>query len=176
VRGARELAPRELALLREALLWRDRVARERDRAPFRVAGDQPLLDLVRKRPRNLTELGQLVGINPSLVRSEGEALLERLRSVERLPDSALSPYPPRRANGRGRPTPEVEELTERLKVARNRRAQALGMDRGTLMANGVIAEIAWVHPTTATTLAAVAGVKKWQMEAVGKDLLAVLVR
>jgi ribonuclease D len=176
VRGARELAPRELALLREALLWRDRVARERDRAPFRVAGDQPLLDLVRRRPRNLSELGQLVGINPSLVRSEGEALLERLRSVEQLPDSALSPYPQRRANGRGRPPPEVEELSERLKEARNRRAHALGMDRGTLMANGVIAEIAWVHPTTVTALASVAGVKSWQVEAVGKDLLAVLVR
>jgi ribonuclease D len=176
VRGARELAQRELALLREALLWRDGVAREKDRAPFRVAGDQPLLELVRRRPRNLSELGQLVGINPSLVRSEGEALLERLRRVEELPDSALPPYPQRRANGRGRPPPEVEALGERLKEARNRRAQALGMDRGTLMANGVITEIAWVHPKTAAALGAVPGVKQWQMEAVGKDLLAVLVR
>jgi ribonuclease D len=176
VRGSRDLSPRELAMLREALLWRDTVAKERDRAPFRVAGDQPLLDLVRRRPRTLSELGQLVGINPSLVRSEGEALLERLRSVEQLPDSALRPYPPRRVNGRGRPSPEVEELTERLKDARNRRAQALGLDRGTLMANGVIAEIALVRPTTAAALGAVAGVKKWQVEAVGKDLLAVLAR
>jgi ribonuclease D len=176
VRGSRDLAPRELALLREALIWRDTVARERDRAPFRVAGDQPLLDLVKKRPRTLGELSQVVGINPSLMRTEGEALLERLKVVEQLPESALAPYPPRKANGRGRPSPEVEELTERLKEARNRRAQALGMDRGTLMANGVIAEIAWVRPKTLQALAGVPGVKKWQLEAVGKDLLSVLAR
>ena len=141
-----------------------------------MAGDQPLLDVAKRRPRNLGELAQLAGINPSLIRSEGEALLERLRNVERLPDSALAPYPPRRANGRGRPPPDVEALAERLKETRNRRAQGLGMDRGTLMANGVITEIAWVHPRTIAALSTVPGVKKWQVEAVGKDLLAVLAR
>jgi ribonuclease D len=174
VRGSRDLAPRELEALREALVWRDRVARERDRAPFRVAGDQPLLDVVRRRPRSVGELAQLGGINPGLARSEGESLLEGLERVERMPLSALTPYPARRPNGRGRPTPEVEALAERLKEARNRRAQALGIDRGTLMANSVILEIAWVRPATPAALADVSGVKRWQMEAVGPDLLAVL--
>jgi ribonuclease D len=174
VRGSRDLGPRELAALREALVWRDRVARERDRAPFRVAGDQPLLDVVRRRPRSVGELAQLGGINPGLARAEGESLLEGLERVEQLPTSALTPYPPRRPNGRGRPTPDVEALAERLKEARNRRAEALGIDRGTLMANSVIVEIAWVRPTTAAALATVAGVKKWQMDAVGAELLAVL--
>ena len=174
VRGSRELAPRELAALREALVWRDRVARERDRAPFRVAGDQPLLDVVRRRPRSVGELAQLGGINPGLARSEGEALLQGLDRVERLPLSELTPYPARRPNGRGRPTPDVEALAERLKEARNRRAEALGIDRGTLMANSVILEIAWIRPSTSAALAGVPGVKKWQMEAVGRELLTVL--
>jgi ribonuclease D len=174
VRGSRDLGPRELEALREALVWRDRVAKARDRAPFRVAGDQPLLDVVRRRPRSVGELAQLGGINPGLARSEGEALLQGLERVERLPVSQLTPYPPRRPNGRGRPTPEVEALAERLKDARNRRAVALGIDRGTLMANSVILEIAWLRPATGDALAAVPGVKRWQMDAVGRELLAVL--
>jgi ribonuclease D len=176
VRGSRELGPRELAALREALVWRDRVARERDRAPFRVAGDQPLLDVVRRRPRSVGELAQLGGINPGLARAEGESLLQGLERVEQLPASELIPYPARRPNGRGRPTPEVESLAERLKDARNRKAEALGIDRGTLMANSVILEIAWVRPNGRAALAAVTGVKQWQLDAVGGELLAVLGR
>ena len=42
VKGARDLGPREVTALREPLAWRDRIARDRDRAPFRVAGDQAL--------------------------------------------------------------------------------------------------------------------------------------
>jgi hypothetical protein len=44
------------------------------------------------------------------------------------------------------------------------------------MANSVILEIAWVRPNNRTALAAVPGVKGWQMEAVGNELLAALGR
>jgi ribonuclease D len=139
-----------------------------------VAGDQPLLAVVRTRPRSVGELAQVGGINPNLARSEGEALLERLEEVEQLPLTDLVPYPQRRPNGRGRPPPEVEERAERLKAVRNKRAQALGIDRGTLMANSVIVEIAWMRPETPEALAAVPGVKNWQVSAAGEELLAAL--
>lgn len=172
VRGARDLAPRELAALREALTWRDRVARERDRAPFRVAGDQPLVEVARSRPRSVGELAKVGGISPNLAHSEGQALLEGLDRAERIPATALVPFPQRRTNGRGRPPPEVEEMAERLKVVRNRRAEELGIDRGTVMANAVITEIAWERPRTLEALSAIQGVKRWQVAAVGEELLA----
>jgi ribonuclease D len=174
VRGSRDLALRELAGLREALAWRDSVARERDRAPFRVAGDAQLLEVARQRPRSVDELARVAGMNASVARSEGAALLERLDRVDRLPEGELEPFPQRRANGRGRPPPEVEALAERLKDVRNRRASALGIDRGTLMANAVITEIAWVHPRSLGELGEVAGIKGWQIGTSGEDLLAVL--
>ena len=46
VKGARDLSPREVTALREALEWRDALARRRDKAPFRVVGDQPLVEAV----------------------------------------------------------------------------------------------------------------------------------
>jgi len=44
IKGARDLSRRELALLRELVPWRDGVARELDRATFRVMGNEVLLD------------------------------------------------------------------------------------------------------------------------------------
>ena len=176
VRGARELGPRQLAALREALAWRDQLARERDRAPFRVAGDPSLVEAARSRPRSVEELARVPGINPGLARTEGPRLLERFDRVEALPLTELPPYPRRQPNGRGRPPPEVEELAERLKEVRNRRAVALEIDRGTLMANSVLTEIAWERPRTPAALRAVPGVKGWQAEVVGPELLEVLKR
>jgi ribonuclease D len=176
VKGARDLTPTELAVLREALGWRDQVARARDQAPFRIAGDGPLLEVARKRPRSLTELAAIDGLNPRLAKSEGSALLERLDRVDTLPAADHPRYPRKQSDGRGRPTPEMEELSERLKDVRNKRAEKVGIDRGMLMANSVIGEIAWTHPKTLQALLAVPGVKRWQVEVVGEDLLEVLSR
>src|SRR5512141_824438 len=45
IKGARDLTRRELALLRELVPWRDSVAKEVDRATFRVMGSEVLLDM-----------------------------------------------------------------------------------------------------------------------------------
>jgi ribonuclease D len=59
IKGARDLTRRELALLRELVPWRDSVAREVDRATFRVMGNEVLLDIARTAPRSVKELSSL---------------------------------------------------------------------------------------------------------------------
>src|SRR5690606_16578363 len=46
LRGARQRSPRQVTALREALRWRDEIARARDRAPFRVISEEPLVEAV----------------------------------------------------------------------------------------------------------------------------------
>lgn len=174
VKRARELPPREVAALREALEWRDRVARERDRAPFRIAGDDALLSAVQARPENVSELADVRGFNGGLARSEGSALIERLQHIQSLPEDRLVPYPRRSRNGGGRPPPEVEEVADRLKDVRNTTATALDIDRGTLLSNSTILDIATATPRTAEELRRVPGVKSWQVDVMGEDLLRAL--
>ncbi len=173
VKGMRGFELREVALVREAWLWRDEIARERDRAPFRVAGDPTLLEVVRERPSTTSELAKIRGFSPELAQRSGKPLLDRLEQIDRLDESDLVGYPKGPAGPR-RPQPEEEEIALRLKRVRNEAAESLGIDRGVLMSNTVILEIARVRPGTIEELTGVAGVKRWQSETLGDQLLATL--
>ena len=174
VRGARDLTPREVAFLREALSWRDGIARERDKAPFRIAGDPALLETVVRRPGTTGQLAEVRGFNRALASQEGQDLLERMAQVALLPEEEIVPYPRRARIGPGRLTPEAEERAVRLKEIRNRRADELGIDRGTLLPNAVLFEIARREPHSPDELDAVPGLRHWQAEALGEALLATL--
>ena len=173
VKGVRDFELREVALLREACLWRDEVARARDRAPFRVAGDPALLEVVRERPRDVSALGRVRGFSPQLAERAGGELLDRLEQTDRLDDSELVGYP-RGPTGPRRPPPEVEDIANRLKAIRDEAAEALGIARGVLMSNTVILEIARIHPHSVDELAGIAGVRRWQSETLADRILAVL--
>lgn len=174
VKGARDMPARQVAALREALEWRDRVARERDRAPFRIAGDHVLVKAIVEHPRSVEALADVQGMNGSLAREEGGRLIERLQDVDRRSEGDLVPYPPPDHSGPGRPPPEVEALMDRLKSVRNRRSQELEIDRGTLLPNATLLEIARREPRTDEELKEVPGMKEWQVEALGGELLTVL--
>lgn len=174
VDGARDLDERGLARLREALAWRDAIARERDRALFRVVGDDALLEAAERRPRSTDELSRIRGMSTDLARRRGRELLDRFDRADRRPPDELEPYPREASDGRGRPSREVEERAGRLKAARNRRASELGIDRGTLLPNATLEEIARERPGSRAALGRVPGVKEWQIQAAGDAVLAVL--
>lgn len=174
VKGARELTPRAVTALREAMSWRDGIAREWDRAPFRVVGDPVLFSIVVERPASVEELAQRKGISSRLAHQKGEELLERLRKVDDLSADDLLPYPRYQGNGPGRPTPEEEALAARLRDLRTEEAQTLEVDRGVLLSNAQILEIVRRSPKTLEELEAVPGLRRWQAEILGDAVLTLL--
>ncbi len=170
IRRARHLDNRSLTALRAAIAWRDRVAREMDRAPFRVASDAALLGVVAARPGSLPALAAVPGFPKRMPRRRARALLDALAEVARLPAARLSSWP-RPERRRPRPGPEEVAAFERLKAARNRAAGRLGMERGRVMANQLLQRVAAAAPATVEELAAIADVREWQLEAVGGELL-----
>lgn len=175
VKGARDLEPREVDRLRAALLWRDGIARDLDRALFRVAGDQVLVDIARLGPKSPGDLEGISGLGQNLVRQHGEELLRRFQAIDALPDDQLQGWPrPQRARttgGWGRRTPEIEERFNRLKEVRNARANALGIDRGVLISNSLLQTIALSPPHGIEALRNLEGLRKWQVTVVGDELL-----
>lgn len=174
VKGARKLSTRQVAALRAALEWRDEIARRRDRATFRIVGDGPLIAAVAARPRSVGELVDIQGFPTRLASEEGQTLLERLEAIAAAPEAELRPYPKGPRQGPGRASPEVEALAERLKSVRNRKADELGLPRGTLLANSVLLEVARVAPTRIEQLTTIDGMRQWKLDALGEELLDVV--
>lgn len=176
VKGARHLPPRDVTALRIALLWRDEIARDRDRAIFRVVGDKPLIEAVSARPRRVEDLVAIKGFPSSLAREEGKELLRRLDAVADMTEGELVPYPRHTRRGPGRPPPELEALVDRLKAARNDVADRLGLPRGTVLANAVLIDIAREAPRTMDDLLRIDGMRSWKVDVAGEALLKALAR
>lgn len=177
VKKTRDLSPREIDRLREALFWRDRIGREQDRALFRVVGDDTLVAAARLNPTRVAELEDLQGMNTALAREWGADLIDRFRRVDQLPDSEVEGYPAGTSeeNGsRGRSPPEVEERFRSLKKVRNERATEMGIDRGTLLPNAILQKIAEVPPKSPGEFDSIDGMRRWQAGLLAEDLLGAL--
>ncbi|HSU15538.1 ribonuclease D [Longimicrobium sp.] len=168
VKGARDLQPRGLAVLRELYEWREGVARELDRATFRVLGNQALIEMAMAPPRNFAALKGVTGLSDGLAQRRGRDILAAVSKAMEIADDELPRWP---RSPRWERDVELEARVESLKNARNRRADELGLDPGFVMSRAQLEEVARARPRTTEELAAVTGVRRWQVEAVGDALL-----
>jgi ribonuclease D len=171
VKGARDLTPRGLAILRELYAWRDGVARERDQATFRVLGNQALLEMSASPPASARDLPSVTGLSEGMAQRRGREIMEALRRGLAVPEEELPRWP---RSPRFERDLELEARVESLRDARTRAAEQLGLDPGFLIPRATLEEIGKVRPTTPEELAQVPGVRRWQAEAVGDTILGVL--
>jgi len=168
VKGARRLAPRQLAALRELMAWRERRAEQTDRPAFKILGNETLLRLAERPPRSPGELRGVAGVPPRL-KDRPEELLAALSRAAALPSSELPCFP--RA-----PRPVVSDTVvrriERLKAWRARRAAELGVEVAVVLPQRLIDRVAETAPRDAAALGAVAGLRRWRVAAFGEELLA----
>jgi ribonuclease D len=173
VKGAKALEPRQLAALRELYRWRESFAADKDQATFRIIGNDALLAVARALPRMPDELGRVAQLPRSLAARHGAALLEGVRRALALAEADLprlerAVRPPR--------DPSVEARVERLKTARNRVANELGLDPGVLCGRSTLEAVARALPlpNDRAGLARIGELRRWQIEALGDALLAAL--
>jgi ribonuclease D len=158
-------------VLREVYQWRDGVARDRDVAPFRVLSNEVMSAVARRMPHTVQELSSAEGVDAAGQRHARD-LLEAVERARALTDSER---PAKRRSPRRPPAdPEVDSLVDRMKHARDREADDLGLDRGFLMPRQQLEEIASAHPSTLDQLRSLPSMRNWQVEAVGEPLLRAL--
>jgi ribonuclease D len=172
LKGTRTLTRRQLAALRELYGWREERARELDRATFRVVSNEALMGLARRMPSKRGELEKVHGITEGLARRYGTEFMDAVDRARALDEEAL----PERRKPRRRPPrdPELDARVDRLKSVRDRRAEELGLDRGFLMPRSQLEVLARGRPGDMEELEAMEGVRRWQAEALGADLLVAL--
>ncbi|TYO95435.1 ribonuclease D [Geothermobacter ehrlichii] len=170
-KGAGRLGRRQLAILEALLRWRDKRARRRDVPPFRIIGNKSLLSVATAAPRTLRAMAGLEGLSPKLIDRYGRELLRCVEEGLSLPVERLPSFPRR---GRQERDPRVEERLARLKAWRTAKAADLGLDPGVLINNSLLEAVARLNPRRETELQAIEGMRDWQRQVLGAELLACL--
>lgn len=169
LKGARDLTPRQLAVLREVHALRERLALAADRPPFKILSDATLVQLAERAPSTVAELGAVPGCTPRVIGRWGEGILAAVARARALPAGELPSFAPT-------PRPPampaaVRRRIEALRAWRAETAPRFGLEPGVLLPNRLIRLIAEAAPRDREALAEVEGVRRWRAEVLGDGIL-----
>ena len=171
IKGARDLTRRELALLRELVPWRDSVARDVDRATFRVMGNEVLLDIARTAPRSVRAPSSLKGMPRGILDRGATAILSAVERGLEVAEEHLPRFP--RAPKWERED-DFDDKVSRLKAVRDSAATHLSLDPGVLCSRERLEAIVRKRPANVGDLEDVPGLRKWQIAEMGEEFIAAL--
>lgn len=174
IRGARDLDGVGRRILRALYELRDEIAREEDRALFRVCPDHVLVELTKQRPRDRQSLRSFRGVSDRMYRVYGDRVIGVIAAAKRKGPLAF----PRRAKGMAdgiipKLEPHQKDLYDELRGWRSRRAQHRGVEVGRVIPNSLLLQIVTSTPRDRQGLAA-AGLEPWRIREYGEDILAVV--
>jgi ribonuclease D len=173
VKGASILDPRSLAVLKALLEFREAQAQKSDLPPFKVLGNEPLLELAMKKPLRLEEMETGKGLSGKLINRYGIRLLQEIHRAMSIPGEELPIYP--RKTWTDLPSP-ARQRVKALKTWRDRRAKDLGMEPGILLNNALIQDLALKNPRSIKEMEEIPGLKKWRQNQFGREILAAQAR
>ncbi len=173
VKGAHLLDPRSLAVLEALLEFRETQAQKSDLPPFKVLGNEPLLELATKKPLLPEELEAEKALSRRHVDRYGTRLLQEIHRAMAIPDEDLPVYP--REERPDLPS-SLRERVKTLKAWRERRAEDLGIEPGILLNNALINGLALKNPRSIEEMEEIPGLKKWRLTHFGREILAAQTR
>lgn len=72
------LTPQQENVLIELFFLREGLAEQSNRPPFKVFGNQVILEIAKKMPNNLSQLESIVGLSPRLIQKYGEKIIKAI--------------------------------------------------------------------------------------------------
>lgn len=170
-KGAGGLEPRSLAVLESLLQYRREVARTKDRPPFKVMRDADLMTLAVKKPRTLISLKRTKALSPRQIQMYGEKLVECINSALEIPAESLPEYP---KNRKPRMPESAMRRLKTLKEWRTASAEALEIDPALLLNKNALHSLARKNPDHMAALNDIEGLKDWQKDLFGSEILKTL--
>lgn len=163
IKGSGRLTHRQLACLRELWHWRDRHARRINVPPFKILGNEHILNLVSwldSHPATPLEQG------PKLPRNIRSSLLQTLQeAVARAAGMEPAEWPERQKSERPEaPNPEVVKRLEALRRECASIAESLRIAPATLAPKAALQAIAQHRSRTVEEIVQCGGLLRWQAE------------
>lgn len=156
---------RSLAIVRDLHAWRDRLARAADRPPFKIIGNEAMIEIAKAKPASIADLSRVSAVARYHVERYGRDLIAIVRRALEIPDAELPE--------KNEPKPwlrdkSLESRVDRMKRVRDRVAHDLKIEPSILAPRHVLTAIA-----TSGTLE-VPAMREWQKRVLGEQVLAAL--
>lgn len=173
IKGCKDLDRRQLALVREIWRWRKNQAMKADKPPFKIMGNQLILDIAGWV--DLQGKSSLAG-GPRLPRNYGP---EHRNSLERVIEKALTmrkeDWPEQRKRGyANRCRPEVQLIVKRLRSECLRLSKELNVEAAVLAPVAALKAIANERAGDTRRIMKYAGLLRWQAELLEPCVKAIL--
>ncbi|MBM3751027.1 MAG: ribonuclease D [Acidimicrobiia bacterium] len=166
VKGARDLPPRQAAVLSAVFTYRDSESARTNQPPFKVIGEPTLLDIARRLPQTLDDLTGIVAMTPGQVHRHGHALLRAVQDGL----AAVPPSPP----VLDREPDDVRDRYDRLHHWRKTRAQARGVESDVILPRTTLWDLARRPPRTHDDLAGIADFGATRRALYGQEIMALM--
>ncbi|MBM4424329.1 MAG: ribonuclease D [Chloroflexi bacterium] len=166
ISGARDLSPREAAILRELYLYREHTAQRFNRPPFKVFSEATLLAIAKTQPRALDDLKSISGMTSGQIGRHGANILQAVARGQKAPP----PHQPRIEHE----DEEVLERYETLRRWRKERARERGVESDVIVPRDVLWEIARRAPQTHAELEQISGFGPTRREKYGREIIEAL--
>jgi ribonuclease D len=163
---ARELSRRQLAILRELYLMRDRLARDHNRPPFKILGDPTLLSIAKHAPHSEAQLRSPVGLTKRQVDRFARAILP---AVKRGQKAAI----PRKPRGNQRDEAMICRY-EALRDWRKHVARARRVDSDIILPRDLMETLAREAPANQHQLNTLMHPLEWRFQTYGSQILKVI--
>lgn len=157
----KDISPRELTILSELCLSRDRIAERMNRPVFKVVSDALLLDIARNLPEKDVDLAGL-GLSPKQIRLWGSEILEAIKR------GAAAPLVEREQARR--PNDATLKRLERLKNWRKKVAQELNVESDIVLPKAYLNSLAERPPKSLQELASIMHDSPTRLQSYGEQL------
>jgi len=169
VSGNARMSRRELGILNELAILRDRFARERNVPLKYVIPDDVMIGLVQLRPKSVEDLSQLRRIDAGTRRTLGERIVEAVARGEALPEDDLPPRAPKPLG------PQREALVSTMAVLVSALAAENDLPTTLLLPRAALERIAREAPQSPEALGDVVNLTSWRRELVVEPLWRLLI-
>jgi ribonuclease D len=156
ISGANRMSRRELGVLSQLAILREKMARQRDLPLKYIMADDVLAGLATMRPKHLEDLAQLRRLDAGTRKSLGNAILEAVASGEAIPEQEL-PQRPSRPLGNQR-----EGLVSIMSVLAAAIAQQNDLPSSLLVPRAALERIAREVPPDRAALEAALDLNPWR--------------
>ncbi|MBF0378736.1 MAG: HRDC domain-containing protein [Desulfamplus sp.] len=184
-KGAGKMSKENLAVLESLLQMRAKIAEEKNIPLFKIISSESITTLALRKPKNMNELRQTNSLSPKQISMYGESCIKAVvRGIETklsckngANESKNNINDNTRLSSRKKML-EAQSLAQdkvnELKNLRDSLSEKTGIESGFLLSNATIASVVLAKPLSEEQLLQINGIRKWQVDLIGKEVIKIL--